>query len=149
MHWHEIMHLPIFEILHSPTTTAILGATAILGPGRKLLVDGISALYHGSPNMNSLIGLGCITSFSVGLLTLLNPSFPLDASFMSEPIMLLGFILLGRALETSARLNATSDLRSIADLLPKQSRLVLDSEGSEEQNTNLDPFAETMQLQLS
>lgn len=63
--------------------------------------------------------------------------------------MLLGFILLGRALETSARLNATSDLRSIADLLPKQSRLVLDSEGSEEQNTNLDPFAETVQLQLS
>ena len=68
----------------------------------------------------------------------------IDASFMSEPVMLLGFILLGRALETSARLNATSDLRSIADLLPKQSRLVLDSEGLEEQNNNLDPFAETM-----
>lgn len=111
MHFHQLSMLPIFSLFHSPTASAILGGVALIGPGRKLLIDGMKSLYHGSPNMNSLIGLGCVSSFALGLMSYLIPEIPLDISFMSEPVMLLGFILLGRALETSARLRATSDLR--------------------------------------
>lgn len=56
--------------------------------------------------MNSLVGVGAVTSFSVGALAPLVPQMGFDPSFMEEPVMLLAFVLLGRALETRARLTA-------------------------------------------
>ena len=40
-------------------------------------------------------------------------------------MLLLAFILLGRALEARARAQASADLRSLAALLPEQARLVV------------------------
>ncbi|GFR51780.1 hypothetical protein Agub_g14237, partial [Astrephomene gubernaculifera] len=49
-----------------------------------------------------------------------------DASFLEEPVMLLAFVLLGRALEARAKVQAAADLQSLARLLPASARLVLD-----------------------
>ncbi len=57
--------------------------------------------------MNSLIGLGAATSFTAGTASLLLPGAGLEVGFMEEPVMLLAFVLLGRALETRARLKAS------------------------------------------
>lgn len=57
--------------------------------------------------MNSLIGLGTATSFTAGTASLLLPGAGLEVGFMEEPVMLLAFVLLGRALETRARLKAS------------------------------------------
>ena len=57
--------------------------------------------------MNSLIGLGATTSFAAGAASALNPALGLEATFMEEPVMLLAFVLLGRALEARARLKAS------------------------------------------
>ena len=59
--------------------------------------------------MNSLIALGAVTSFSAGTLSALTPGLTIDASFLEEPVMLLAFVLLGRALETRARSEAASE----------------------------------------
>lgn len=56
--------------------------------------------------MNSLIGLGAATSFTAGTASLLLPGAGLEIGFLEEPVMLLAFVLLGRALETRARLKA-------------------------------------------
>ena len=68
--------------------------------------------------MNSLIGLGAATSFTAGTASLLLPGAGLEIGFLEEPVMLLAFVLLGRALETRARLRAsgTSQLVSIFDV---------------------------------
>lgn len=56
--------------------------------------------------MNSLVGLGAVTSFTAGLAAPLLPGAALEVSFLEEPVMLLSFVLLGRALEARARLKA-------------------------------------------
>ena len=57
--------------------------------------------------MNSLIGLGAATSFTAGTASILLPGAGLEVGFLEEPVMLLAFVLLGRALETRARLKAS------------------------------------------
>lgn len=57
--------------------------------------------------MNSLIGLGALTSFAAGVAAPLVPGMAFDASFLEEPVMLLAFVLLGRTLEARARLKAS------------------------------------------
>lgn len=57
--------------------------------------------------MNSLIGMGATTSFAAGAASAINPALGLEATFMEEPVMLLAFVLLGRALEARARLKAS------------------------------------------
>eukprot|EP00891_Asterochloris_glomerata_P000481 jgi/Astpho2/481/Aster-03526 len=136
-HWlhslglHSVAHLPVLNTMHqvfsNPAASAALGAFALLGPGRKLLVDGSASLARGNPNMNSLIGLGAATSFTAGAASLAVPGMGLEVSFLEEPVMLLAFVLLGRALESRARLKASADLRTLARLIPAQSRLVLDA----------------------
>lgn len=69
----------------------------------SLLIDGFKSLWAGNPNMNSLVAIGSSTSFSVGAAAALLPSLGFDASFMEEPVMLLAFVLLGRALEARAK----------------------------------------------
>lgn len=57
--------------------------------------------------MNSLVGLGAVTSFTAGLAAPMLPGAALEVSFLEEPVMLLSFVLLGRALEARARLKAS------------------------------------------
>ncbi len=63
--------------------------------------------------MNSLIGLGAATSFTAGSASLLLPGAGLEVGFLEEPVMLLAFVLLGRALETRARLKASGMYASL------------------------------------
>ncbi|KAK9803639.1 hypothetical protein WJX72_007735 [[Myrmecia] bisecta] len=123
---HSVAHTPFMHSLGSPAVSAALGAFALLGPGRKLLVDGALSLYRGNPNMNSLIGLGAATSFAAGAASTLIPGMGLEVSFLEEPVMLLAVVLLGRTLEARARLKASADLHTLAKLIPEKSRLVLD-----------------------
>ncbi|DBA65639.1 TPA: hypothetical protein ACH3X2_002698 [Trebouxia sp. C0005] len=141
-HWlhglglHQVAHLPVLNTMHqtfsNPAASAALGAVALLGPGRKLLVDGALSLARGNPNMNSLIGLGAATSFTAGSASLLLPGAGLEVGFLEEPVMLLAFVLLGRALETRARLKASADLQTLAKLIPAQSRMVINPASLEE-----------------
>ncbi|KAG2433172.1 hypothetical protein HYH02_012715 [Chlamydomonas schloesseri] len=137
--YHQLAHAPLLTALSDPRVSGALGAFALLGPGRRLLVDGFKALAAGNPNMNSLVGLGSAASFGVGLAgaaagagLITGPgaaalgALAADATFLEEPVMLLAFVLLGRALEARAKVQAASDLQSLARLIPATARLVLD-----------------------
>ncbi|KAL4445398.1 hypothetical protein ABPG77_011223 [Micractinium sp. CCAP 211/92] len=123
---HQFAHTEFMHALGNPWVSGVLGAAALLGPGRPLLVDGALSLLNGAPNMNSLIALGASTSFAAGAASALLPGFSLDPSFLEEPVMLLAFVLLGRSLEARARAAASADLTALARLIPDSARLVLD-----------------------
>ncbi|OVA06830.1 Cation-transporting P-type ATPase [Macleaya cordata] len=123
----HVAHGSFFEILHNNYVKAGLAVGALLGPGRDLLFDGIGAFARGSPNMNSLVGFGSVAAFIISAVSLLNPELEWDASFFDEPVMLLGFVLLGRSLEEKARLRASSDMNELLSLVSSQSRLVITS----------------------
>ncbi|AES73469.1 putative cu(2+)-exporting ATPase [Medicago truncatula] len=127
----HIAHGPFWEFLHNSYVKGGLALGALLGPGKDLLFDGLLAFKKGSPNMNSLVGFGSIAAFIISSISLLNPELAWDASFFDEPVMLLGFVLLGRSLEEKARIQASSDMNELLSLISTQSRLVItSSEGS-------------------
>ncbi|KAB5553064.1 hypothetical protein DKX38_010375 [Salix brachista] len=126
----HVGHGSFLEVLHSSYVKGGLALAALLGPGRDLLVDGLMAFKKGSPNMNSLVGFGSVAAFIISVISLLNPELEWDASFFEEPVMLLGFVLLGRSLEEKARIRASSDMNELLSLMSTQSRLVISSSDS-------------------
>lgn len=102
---------------------AILATLALGGPGREIIVDGWKGLRHNVPNMNTLVGLGMLTAYGASLIALLLPGLGWEC-FFDEPVMLVGFILLGRTLEHRARSKTSAALESLMDLQPKQARLL-------------------------
>ena len=64
----------------------------LLGPGRQLIIEGMKSLVKGAPNMNTLVGLGALSSFTVSSLAALIPKLVSDASinkthmFLYSPI---------------------------------------------------------------
>jgi Cu2+-exporting ATPase len=100
-----------------------LATLALLLPGRSILLDGVKGLRHGVPNMNTLITLGTGSAYLTSCLALFFPSLRWDC-FFDEPVMLLGFILLGRTLENRARQKASAAIESLVALQPRVARLI-------------------------
>ncbi|MFN6474815.1 heavy metal translocating P-type ATPase [Nostoc sp. DedQUE07] len=104
-----------------------LATVALLIPGRPILVDGWLGWRRNAPNMNTLVGLGTLTAYIASLLALLFPQLGWEC-FFDEPVMMLGFILLGRTLEQQARGRAAAAFRKLLALQPLLARLIANPE---------------------
>ena len=69
-------------------------------------------MWRRAPDMNSLVALGACASFAVSGVAAALPGLGWP-TFFEEPAMLLGCVLLGRALEERAKLATTSDLAAL------------------------------------
>lgn len=58
---------------HSTGFHLSLSLFTLLGPGRRLIVDGMKSLLRAAPNMNTLVGLGALSSFTVSTLAAFLP----------------------------------------------------------------------------
>jgi Cu2+-exporting ATPase len=100
-----------------------LATVALLIPGRSMLIDGWRGLRRNAPNMNTLVSMGTLTAYITSLVALLVPQLGWEC-FFDEPVMLVGFILLGRTLEQQARNRAASAFQSLLALQPTVARLM-------------------------
>lgn len=100
-----------------------LATVALLIPGRPILVDGWLGWRRNGPNMNTLVGLGTLTAYTTSVIALLFPQMGWEC-FFDEPVMMLGFILLGRTLEQQARGKAAAAFRQLLALQPQVARLI-------------------------
>ena len=75
--------------------------------------------------MDSLVALGVTSAYMTSILSLIFPAtgFP---CFFNEPVMLLGFILIGRFLEERARYQTGSSINELLDLQPETANLYID-----------------------
>ena len=80
--------------------------------GGRLYKEGGRHFARGGPDMDSLVSLGACASFAVSAAAVAVPALQWP-TFFEEPAMLLGCVLLGRALEERAKLAATSDLAAL------------------------------------
>ena len=119
-HW---LGAPMLPVLSNIWFHWGLATIALLGPGRSIVVDGWKGLWHQSPNMNTLVGLGAITAYTASCIALFFPQLGWEC-FFDEPVMMLGFILLGRTLEQRARRRASAAYESLLALQPKVARLI-------------------------
>ncbi len=117
----------VFPFLNDIWFHCGLATIAIIIPGRPILVEGWLGWRRGAPNMNTLIGLGTLTAYTASLVALLFPQMGWEC-FFDEPVMMLGFILLGRTLEKQARGVAAKAFRQLLALSPQTARLIINPE---------------------
>ncbi|WPF90295.1 heavy metal translocating P-type ATPase [Cyanobacterium aponinum AL20118] len=113
-----------------------LATLALLIPGREILLNGWQGLWHGKPNMNSLVGIGATTAYLTSCIALIFPELGWEC-FFDEPVMLLGFIFLGRVLESNARYKAMDSLETLLGLKPQFARLVGKNNYEEDQGVKI------------
>jgi Cu2+-exporting ATPase len=108
---------------------AVVATLALALPGRSILIRGARSALAGAPGMDTLVGLGMGSAYVASLVALLWPAVGWQC-FFNEPVMLLGFVLMGRFLEDRARSRTGRALRELARLQPEQALLLL-GDGSE------------------
>lgn len=116
-------HLPVAG-LGALWIHALVATAALAGPGRLILVRGIQGALAGLPSMDTLVGLGVLSAYGASLVAFLWPQSGWPC-FFNEPVMLLGFVLLGRFLEERARFRTGRALEQLAELQPDTALLLL------------------------
>ncbi|MEN9231009.1 MAG: cation-translocating P-type ATPase, partial [Thermostichus sp. DG02_5_bins_236] len=124
-------HLDLFTRVGLPILNDVwlhwgLATLTFVGPARGLVVDGWKVARRLAPNMNTLVALGSGSAYGASLVGLLAPQLGWEC-FFDEPVMLLSFILLGRALEQHSRMRAAGSLQALVNLRPKLARRVTGS----------------------
>ncbi len=111
-----------FPILGNIFFHASLATLALLFPGRGIIINGFKSFIKNHPDMDSLVALGVTSAYTTSLLSLIFPAtgFP---CFFNEPVMLLGFILIGRFLEERARYQTGSSIGELLDLQPEMANI--------------------------
>ena len=111
-----------FPILGNIFFHAGLATSALILPGRGIIINGFKSFVKNHPNMDSLVALGVTSAYITSFLSLIFPvaGFP---CFFNEPVMLLGFILIGRFLEERARYQTGSSIGELLDLQPEMANI--------------------------
>ncbi len=111
-----------FPILGNIFFHASLATLALVFPGRGIIINGFKSFIKNRPDMDSLVALGVTSAYITSLLSLIFPAtgFP---CFFNEPVMLLGFILIGRFLEERARYQTGSSIGELLDLQPEMANI--------------------------
>ncbi len=105
----------------------LLGMTAILmvWAGRSIFANAARGLRHGTTNMNTLVALGTSVAFLYSALSTLFPAANRQVYF-DAVLLILGFLLLGKALEGRAKRRALAALDSLSRLRPVNARRIVD-----------------------
>jgi P-type Cu+ transporter len=93
--------------------------------GRGIYWSAIRALRHGSTNMNTLVGLGTGVAFVYSAYATIAPAAGRQVYF-DAVLLILGFLLLGKALEARAKRRALAALDALTHLRPATARLIRD-----------------------
>ena len=103
----------------------VLTAVVVTWAGRGIYLSAIRALRHGATNMNTLVGLGTAVAFAYSAFATLRPA-PGRQVYFDAVLLILGFLLLGKALEARAKRRALSALDSLSRLRPVTARRIVD-----------------------
>ncbi|HSQ61858.1 MAG TPA: heavy metal translocating P-type ATPase, partial [Polyangiaceae bacterium] len=97
--------------------------------GRDVYARGLRSILHRAPDMNGLVAIGTGAAFLYSLGATLAPGFylahgVLPDAYYEAVLFILGFVLLGRALEARARGQTTVALRKLVALAPTVAHVV-------------------------
>ena len=102
-----------------------LTAAVAAWAGRGIYLSAVRALRHGTSNMNTLVSLGTGVAFVYSAYATLWPG-PGREVYYDAVLLILGFLLLGKALEAKAKRRALSALDSLSRLRPATARRLVD-----------------------
>jgi Cu+-exporting ATPase len=124
---HALMRvLPwLYRLPQDPLRWFLLVITAIVmsWAGRGIYVSAVSALRHGTTNMNTLVSLGTSVAFLYSAYATIWPALDRQVYF-DAVLMIIGFLLLGKSLEARAKRRALAALDSLSRLRPVTARRI-------------------------
>ncbi len=97
----------------------------MLWAGRGIYVSAVRGLRHGATNMNTLVSLGTGVAFLYSAYATIAPAAERQVYF-DAVLLILGFLLLGKALEARAKRRALAALDSLSRLRPATARRIRD-----------------------
>ena len=100
-------------------------AAVVAWAGRGIYVSAISALRHGTTNMNTLVSLGTGVAFAYSTYATIAPGQGRNVYF-DAVLLIVGFLLLGKSLEGRAKRRALAALDSLSRLRPVSARRIVD-----------------------
>jgi Cu+-exporting ATPase len=103
----------------------ILTAFILAWAGRGIYASAIRALRHGTTNMNTLVSLGTSVAFVYSAYATVWPANGRQVYF-DAVLLIVGFLLLGKALEARAKRRALAALDSLSRLRPVTARRIRD-----------------------
>jgi Cu+-exporting ATPase len=101
----------------------ILTAFFMAWAGRGIYLSAVRGLRHGSTNMNTLVSLGTGVAFFYSAYATIWPAANRQVYF-DAVLLIVGFLLLGKALESRAKRRALSALDALARLKPATARRI-------------------------
>ena len=123
MNW--IIALPAFQLRW---VLLLLTAAIAVWAGGQIYRSAWKALLHGDTNMNTLVSLGTGVAFVYSAWQTVNPDATGEVYFDSV-LLILGFLLLGKWLETRARHRALAAVDALAQLQPATARVRRETAG--------------------
>jgi Cu+-exporting ATPase len=102
-----------------------LTAVVVAWAGRGIYGSAWSALRHGTTNMNTLVSLGTGVAFAYSAYATVWPA-PGREVYFDAVLLIVGFLLLGKALESRAKRRARAALDSLSRLRPATARRLVD-----------------------
>ena len=103
----------------------LLTAAIMAWAGRGIYVSAARGLRHGTTNMNTLVSLGTGVAFLYSAYATVWPATG-EQVYFDAVLLILGFLLLGKALETRAKRRALAALDSLSRLKPATARRIRD-----------------------
>jgi Cu2+-exporting ATPase len=136
---HNMFGLPLPIVLeNSPimiTVIQLVLSLVILVINKKFFINGFKSLFHGSPNMDTLVALGSLASFvySIGVtvIMIISPDKSghlLHELYFESAAMILVLITVGKMLEAISKGKTTNALKSLMKLAPKNAVVIRDGE---------------------
>ncbi len=99
-------------------------AAVVAWAGRGIYVSAISALFHGTTNMNTLVSLGTGVAFAYSTYATIAPG-PGRNVYFDAVLLIVGFLLLGKSLEGRAKQRALAALNALSRLKPVSARRIV------------------------
>ncbi|MCJ8517334.1 Cu+-exporting ATPase [Pseudorhizobium tarimense] len=106
-----------------------LATVVIFWPGLRFLKTGLPALFHGAPEMNSLVAVGVLAAYGYSLVATFLPGLlPENARYVyyEAATVIVTLILFGRMLEARASGRASQAISKLAGLQAKTARIERD-----------------------
>ena len=103
----------------------VMTAALMVWAGRSIYLSAVRGLRHRSTNMNTLVALGTGVAFAYSAFATIEPA-PDRQVYYDAVLLILGFLLLGKALEARAKRRALAALDSLSRLRPVSARRVVE-----------------------
>ncbi len=126
--------LPFAETDAGRTLQFALGSIVLFGPGRRFLRGGLTALRHGSPDMNTLVSLGAAAAWLWSTVATFAPSWFTHGAHEAPHVYfeaagaIIAFVLFGKFLESRARWRLGDAVRALHALEPAVAHRIDDLE---------------------